>query len=360
MLNYTKVLEECRRVTPTVLQTTQHEGAAARLLWQKLAPEMVPDKQMHWKGAANTASTLQAYQEPYTVIAVDGSQIYPDRHAGSSWYVINLGSIVLNYGSQISSVVTDSQPTLHTALNDQPALINARRNVQELAYGYELASAKSGVPAVNTPKVETPKVLLVDGPLLFWDAELVDPLTGTLVLDAYLAQLQRCYEGKILLAGYTSMPRSRDLITLLLRQEDARQQAATYDQITDADIVTSFLPAHACSTLFTNAVNNYPAALQIRFLYMYTGHEVVRIEVPAYVAADEQAMAKLLAIIMDQVAKGLGYPVCLAEAHEQAVIREADRVAFYHMVQEQHRSLGTVSSSFQPSRKSLSKRSPAV
>jgi hypothetical protein len=38
---------------------------------------------------------------------------------------------------------------------------------------------------------------------------------------------------------------------------------------------------------------------------------------------------------MDQCAKGRGYPVALSEAHEQAVVRAADRRSFDELVRRQ-------------------------
>jgi hypothetical protein len=39
-------------------------------------------------------------------------------------------------------------------------------------------------------------------------------------------------------------------------------------------------------------------------------------------------------VILDQSIKGRGYPVCLAEAHEQAVVKGPDRDFFYHVLQK--------------------------
>ncbi len=43
-------------------------------------------------------------------------------------------------------------------------------------------------------------------------------------------------------------------------------------------------------------------------------------------------MNKICSIVLDQALKGKGYPVCLFEAHEQAVIKSADREFFYEML----------------------------
>jgi hypothetical protein len=39
-------------------------------------------------------------------------------------------------------------------------------------------------------------------------------------------------------------------------------------------------------------------------------------------------------LVLDQCMKGLGYPIALAEAHEQAVVKGPDRDFFYHLIQK--------------------------
>ena len=43
-------------------------------------------------------------------------------------------------------------------------------------------------------------------------------------------------------------------------------------------------------------------------------------------------MDLIATIIADQCVKGRGYPVVLAEAHEQAVVKGLDREFFYHLI----------------------------
>src|SRR5439155_8963138 len=55
----------------------------------------------------------------YLVFAVDGSQIYPDRHQGLSCFVINIGSVVLSYGALQQSVQLRSFPYLFTGYDQK-------------------------------------------------------------------------------------------------------------------------------------------------------------------------------------------------------------------------------------------------
>jgi len=51
------------------------------------------------------------------------------------------------------------------------------------------------------------------------------------------------------------------------------------------------------------------------------------------VANDRAMVDRVHALVYDQCVRGDGYPVALARAHEQAVIRGADRRAFQRMLE---------------------------
>jgi hypothetical protein len=70
-------------------------------------------------------------------------------------------------------------------------------------------------------------------------------------------------------------------------------------------------------------VTSYPHPHTIRFFYLKVGREVARVEFPAWVA--DEALILLHAVVYDQCVRGMGYPVAVQRAHEQAVIHEGDR-----------------------------------
>ena len=59
------------------------------------------------------------------------------------------------------------------------------------------------------------------------------------------------------------------------------------------------------------------------------GTEIARVEMPNWVVEDQQLLNQALGIMLAQVNKGFGYPVALAESHNQAVIRGGDRIRFF-------------------------------
>jgi hypothetical protein len=73
----------------------------------------------------------------------------------------------------------------------------------------------------------------------------------------------------------------------------------------------------------------------IYFCYLHVGTEVARVEVPRWVVADVDQGERALAMVLAQVQKGYGYPVALAEAHNQAVVRGGDRHRFFALLERE-------------------------
>ncbi|MBI3978528.1 MAG: DNA double-strand break repair nuclease NurA [Chloroflexi bacterium] len=92
---------------------------------------------------------------------------------------------------------------------------------------------------------------------------------------------------------------------------------------------------------------------EVHFFYLNAGDEIARVEVPPWVAADPVRLDLVHAVVADQVRRGEGYPVALAEAHEQAVLGDGDRDVFWELVEGMAASRGI---SFGPSAKAAAKR----
>src|SRR5689334_22952183 len=68
---------------------------------QDTAPWLLPT----WQGDLSQCIPVVPSLDAYRVLAIDGSQIYPDRHQGTSCYLINIGTVVLTYGTKSSPVI---------------------------------------------------------------------------------------------------------------------------------------------------------------------------------------------------------------------------------------------------------------
>jgi NurA-like 5'-3' nuclease len=73
---------------------------------------------------------------------------------------------------------------------------------------------------------------------------------------------------------------------------------------------------------------------RVGYFYLHAGEEIAKIEAPLWVGKNETWLNALAAQCVDQAHLGGGYPVILAEAHEQAVIRGPDREMFYALMAE--------------------------
>ena len=103
----------------------------------------------------------------------------------------------------------------------------------------------------------------------------------------------------------------------------------------DRDLFSRLLAPGQRSALFSNrssVVAKYYGANEINFFYIRLDGEIARIEIPHWVAEDEKLVGLVHSAVVDQCRRGLGYPVALSEAHEQAVVNVADREQFWELV----------------------------
>lgn len=310
-----------------------------------------------WRGELAQVIETSEKITDYMVLGVDGSQVYPERHlSGVGCFVINTGGCLLRYG-QKSSVEFFSEPALFLPekLSDDFGyfsldMVDLKREALEFERAYNRSmDALKRLPRQAGDLGRKPFVFLFDGSLIFWHLEGKPQDVRDAFLRVYLESLQKFYDKAIVMAGYISMPKSRELVNLLrigLCRFDRANcipchtackdfPCEAVDQVIDAQLCQILLPKFARTTIFhstSKIVESYPDHLKPVFFYLNVGNEIVRIEVPLWVSQDSTAIDLVCAVALDQVAKGCGYPVALAEAHEQAVIRGADRDFFYHVV----------------------------
>lgn len=351
MLNRALLLEQLQSVQNGLFIDTSDQLRIAQESWQRIlkdplfiykvrqisTPWLVPD----WYDSLARTIPVESKIGPYSVLAVDGSQVYPDRHQGTPCYLINIGSVTLNYGQTgVNPVFFESRPTVFTGFNGDEnvshgqELVNCRRQEFELQVGL----AKSIEFSSKNPTI--PFVFLFDGSLVFWHLESKEQNLKDLFLNRYLNLLDALYQSAILCAGYISLPKSKELVNLIRLelcgfQIEGCDKLEAVNHLVDSSIAHFFLPEYSRSIVFkSNAKIGtlYPEHLTPHFFYMNVDSEIVRIEIPAWIALDEKKLDQVASMILNQCIKGRGYPVALAEAHEQAVVKGPDRDFFYHLI----------------------------
>ncbi len=370
MLNRIQLLEALASVSGSLFVDTSNAYAVARSVWQSIVDDQdFLDKACRietkwalpsWHDRLDTVVPVNPCTTGYQIVSVDGSQVYPDRHQGSSCYLINIGSVVIHYGASINPVTFDTVPRVFTGLNEEQyqqinsqEVINCRRQELELTKGLEVMRA--------VQERNTTTLLLFDGSLIFWNLEAKDSALSDLFLPEYLATMYQLYQQRSIYAGYISLPRSRELVNLVRLslcnfEVDNTASYAIVDPVVDATLASFFLAPHARTTVFCNnaAISRlYPDVLRPYFFYLHVGDEIGRVEIPGWVARNEVLVNQVASLVLDQSLKGSGYPIALAEAHEQAVVKGPDRDFFYHAL---HKESMTRDRSINMSGKVLRKR----
>ncbi len=347
MLDRQKLLKELGQLDQQIFGKADQEFLLAQKTWDSIKNDssltlMIQSKKWSvlvpvWQGILGQTFQIQKQAHPYQVLAVDGSQIYYDRHQGPACYLINVGSVFFSYGAHQSSVKFESNPNVIIVQDARdgcsPEVVNLVREQAEL----EKAASQACRLAALT---QDPFLCVFDGTLIFFQADGSTDQKEQ-YLTAYLKNLQILCDQKILHAGYISFPRSKELVNILklviAELDDKKIDTIGLHKLTDMDIAQFFLQPWQRSIVFASKAPVsylYPKHLKPYFCYVHVGAEIARLEFPAWIAHDEKLVNQICAIVLDQASKGSGYPVCLFEAHEQAVIKTADRDFFYHMIQK--------------------------
>ena len=305
-----------------------------------------------------------AGQGDYSVVAVDGSQIELDPHAPVYCFLLNYGVAILRYQTDFqgdSAAWLFSRTDLHyrpedlvlevagrpIALDGQ--LLGIRRQLGEMKLLARLAA--------DDVRLAAPKLALQDGAmrLSVLDGAGVNQSLRDEFTHRHLQALDQLRESEVPVASYVSRPRSDDVVRALrlwlrkfgpiaadqksieLADEDFE---GTYDRDVFKEVLTDEGDRSAvfCSSWRTS--RDQYREHRVHFVYLNTGDEIARVDLPEWVADDGAALDLVHGAIVDQIEKGLGYPVSLTEAHEQAVVRSADRRLFWEVVERTAREAG--------------------
>lgn len=374
MLDRLKLVVELQKVAHSLFIDNSHSYDLIKKTWSLLsndpsflskvescsdAPWPIP----LWNDKLSHVFPIETVIQPHLIFSVDGSQIYPDRHAILSCFLINTGSVVLPYNGASGSVELSSEPTVFAGTDDHQQLltvdgVNCKRQELELQAGLTLAKRLK-------QKQDIQSFLLFDGSLIFWHLSSKEPEIRDYFLFSYLQLLDELYHEKVLQCWYISMPKSKELINLVRLylcnfDHNKKELYESVNSIIDSSIMQNVLEPYTRSIVFSNhspISRYYPQHLRPFFFYLHTGNEIGRVEIPSWIAQDENLVNLIAQIVIDQCKKGGGYPIALAEAHEQAVVKGPDREFFYHFLQKMGMERNHKQSI---SRKSLKKRGMGV
>ena len=284
-----------------------------------------------------------------TVVATDGSQIYPDRHIEPVCYLLNISRIAFQYGT-LEDPVLETIPRLFFRGRDVQLLgaddveIAGREVVGALRDAFELSELLE--TAISARVDSRPILAIADGTMIRWmlrgmrNRDLEKKL-----LKQYIDGLDGFRSQQVPLCSYISMPASREVVNLLagLGAEVMSEPEDFLDGVSDRQLYDRLLSPGQRSAIFQSrslVLKEYPAEHQICCFYVKVaatdGHtEIARVEFPFWMNEEPGFVELAHSVIVEESRKGRGYPVVLTEAHEHAVVRGDERAFFYEMIERE-------------------------
>ncbi|MEJ5224054.1 MAG: DNA double-strand break repair nuclease NurA [Anaerolineales bacterium] len=293
-----------------------------------------------------------------TLIAADGSQINPDRHASVLFGVINVGAIVYHLNSGLTTrIETESALLFEEALSYNgrilsDGLVALRRDLDE--------RRKLEAMAAEFGQDGAPVITFTDGPIELWGGREDDEAEAFYeALQKYKAVLSRLQQRGVINAGYVDKPGAELVVRLL--------ELATYDPSQDGDL-RAYRPLRgvgdrwlfgekgnpllgsgersAVFAIQSTSEKQYQGVLAVHFFYINVGtlnHPYpVRVEIPKWVADDAEKLGWLHAVLVDQC-RQMGarpYPYLLHRAHEIALVSNEEKFQVEQMLQMEIRRHG--------------------
>jgi hypothetical protein len=319
-----------------------------------------------WRGAVPLGDRLDERRPASpeapsaTLVAVDGSQIYPDRHGIAPYYLLNIGSITLSQGSG-NAPLTDSQPSLFFAQDELYDEKGRLRNVEHINRQRDrceietLAGIVEGEREALGGEFSRPILALVDGPLLFWAPSQVGDHEGQdetrHQLEHFTRQLSRLRSSRAVPIGYVDRPSSANVLRTLELADLAPEQVSResvrtrrYELLVDRMLFASLKPGERSALFASTAVlNDDYARAGHRIVFFYAnmawqeGSEnaiIARVELPEWVAQDQQSLDQIMGALHADC-KLTGVPYVLVRAHELAVVTSVERAEFERLLGQQ-------------------------
>ncbi|MFZ0546122.1 MAG: DNA double-strand break repair nuclease NurA [Candidatus Promineifilaceae bacterium] len=276
-----------------------------------------------------------------TLIATDGSQIVPDRHAPYLYSLINIGVVVYFHGrgmspEQFTEPVLDypEKALADEAFADRGAIVNLRRDRAEIEVLARTAWAYR--------EEIRPLLAILDQRLLYWPVVGDSDNEGKQVLTTWQQSMTKVRDAGGFLAGYIDRPGKKSILTLLdtfdihfpTFDKKILEGGDAWGGLTDASLFGRILKPGERSKVFidishhNNEFRANDPDNEVCFFYLNPGQQgrgIARVDIPRSVAEDETAVSAVHSLIYDQCKILGGYPYIITRADEQAVVTFRDK-----------------------------------
>lgn len=281
-----------------------------------------------------------------TLIAADGSQINPDRHAAVQFGLVNVGAIIMTLNSgEAPEISTESEllfgdDLLPNGIPMSDGMVALKRDLAERKKLDDLSKDISGQVVTFT-----------DGPIELWSAKGEDASSYEDFVKKYIGVLSRLQTRDVITAGYVDKP-SADLVVRLLeiamadpeqlqKLREFHPLRGVSDRWLFGEREHPLLPPGHRSAVFkiqSSSDKKYTGVLTLHFFYLNVGTEghpwPVRVEIPKWVVDDKEKLDLLHGVLVEQC-RMMGsrpYPYLLHRAHETAVVKNEEKQQIEQML----------------------------
>jgi len=299
----------------------------------------------------NARFPLPKLSLPATLLAADGSQILPDRHAQVSYCLINVGAIQLRLGQ-----AEPPRVTLKSDLLDEGQLYTPTGVLTEAQVALMRDLNERARLAKLAKEAPPPVITFTDGPMELWGAkDAQESQDYQQTLQKYLAVLDELRAQGATTAGYVDKPAANLVVRLLevasLEQSQLAQVRQSYPLrgVSDRYLFQRLLAPGERSAVFaiqSRSASHYHDQLALHFFYLNVGLPgrpwLSRVEIPGWVAAEPHRLQALHAALVQQcrVLGNRPYPYLLHRAHEAAVVSFEEKEQVTQMIVAELRQRG--------------------
>ncbi len=280
-----------------------------------------------------------------TIIAADGSQIVPDRHAPFLYYLINVGAITYYHGSDQPPEAAsfpklaypgDGDSEADDAFAVNSALVSMLRDQEEI-----VTLAAKVAEAIKKPG---PTLGILDQRLLYWPIGSNLGAQGSHVVEQWQEAMTAVRRIGGWLVGFIDRPGKRSVLAMLHTvnlEKSGRQLSDLYrfdsdlfGGLTDTDLFDTLLQPGERSAVFVDISQHNSSFAgrdphnEVCFFYLKTGpgeQQLARVDLPMWVADDKAALNAVHALLVDQCAILGSYPYVITRADEIAVVGRRDQ-----------------------------------
>jgi hypothetical protein len=281
----------------------------------------------------NAVFSLPLGYSPATMLAADGSQVIPSRHRQVEFGVINISTVSMRKGSGLAPKITVNSEMLDLDLIHSEAEAASEGFIALLR-----DVAERRVLAREAARETAPVITLTDGGLeLFREPKITESYTRK--LQEYLQVLNELMTTGAITAAYVDKPGSGLVMKMLAIAAGSDNDRFTGfpDRLLFSEILLQPGDRSALFKIRSSSADQFTGELTLYFFYLNiskTGQpDIVRVEVPAWVAEDSAKMLLLHASLVEQAwLLANPYPYVLHRAHEEAVITFDDSSRLEEMI----------------------------